>query len=123
MDDPVIKTQMEAKYPARSHPLPESVSKGQCVDNLRGLKDLLLGLEAGVSPGTGGMRPEYLTCLAEVLGAEPNLCVGWKMSPFLVVQGMGNSVHRATLQDHRHGQGQACRSHAMLGETVQKARH
>ena len=71
MDDPVIKTQMEAKYPARSHPLPESVSKGQCVDNLRGLKDLLLGLEAGVSPGTGGMRPEYLTCLAEVWGSEP----------------------------------------------------
>ena len=84
MDDPVIKTQMEAKYPARSHPLPESVSKGQCVDNLRGLKDLLLGLEAGVSPGTGGMsrygriahvgmRPEYLTCLAEVWGSEPSI--------------------------------------------------
>ena len=66
MEDPVVREQMESKYPARVHPLPQAVSKGQCVDNLRGLKDLLLTLEGGVSAGTGGMRPEYLTCLAEV---------------------------------------------------------
>ena len=71
MSDPHIRAQMEAKYPARVHPLPPAVSRGQCVDNLRGLRELLLGLEGGVSPGTGGMRPEYLTCLAEVWEAEP----------------------------------------------------
>ena len=53
MEDPVIREQMESKYPARVHPLPHAVTKGQCVDNLRGLKDLLLTLEGGVSAGTG----------------------------------------------------------------------
>jgi hypothetical protein len=51
MDDPVVREQMESKYPDRVHTLPESVTKGQCVDNLRGLKDLLLTLEGGVSAG------------------------------------------------------------------------
>ena len=70
MDDPSILQQMEQKYPRRGIPLPASVSRSQCVDNLRGLKDMLLGLQGGVSAGTGGMRPEYLTCLAEVWGEE-----------------------------------------------------
>ena len=43
---------LKAKYPTRSHPMPASVSKGQVVDNLAGLKDSLLSLEKGVSPGT-----------------------------------------------------------------------
>ena len=34
------------------------------------MKDLLLGLEGGVSAGKGGLRPEYLTCLAEVWSTE-----------------------------------------------------
>ena len=29
---------------------------------------MLLGLDGGVSPDTGGMRPEYLTFLAEIWG-------------------------------------------------------
>ena len=70
MEDLEVFAQMEAKYPERGHPLPTSVSKGQCVDNLRGLRGVLLDLQAGISPGTGGMRPEYLTCLAEVWGEE-----------------------------------------------------
>ena len=70
MEDPAVLQQMEAKYPERGHPLPSAVSRGQCVDNLRGLRGVLLDLKAGVSPGTGGMRPEYLTCLAEVWGEE-----------------------------------------------------
>ena len=70
MDDPNILHQMEQKYPRRGIPLPASVSRSQCVDNLRGLRDMLLGLQGGVSAGTGGMRPEYLTCLAEVWGEE-----------------------------------------------------
>ena len=70
MEDPAVKAQMRAKYPDRVHPLPQSVTKGQCVDNLKGLRELLLTLEGGVSPGTGGMRPEFLTCLAEIWNQE-----------------------------------------------------
>ena len=70
MEDPAIRAQMESKYPDRVHPLPQSVTKGQCVDNLRGLRDLLVTLEGGVSSGTGGMRPEFLTCLAESWNQE-----------------------------------------------------
>ena len=40
------------------------------MDNLRGLREVLLGLQGGVSAGTGGLKPEYLTCLAEVWGDE-----------------------------------------------------
>ena len=40
------------------------------MDNLRGLREVLLGLQGGVSAGTGGLKPEYLTCLAEVWGYE-----------------------------------------------------
>ena len=61
---------MAAKYPDRGAPLPASVTRGQCVDSLHGLRDVLLGLEGGQSAGTGGLRPEYLTCLAEVWGEE-----------------------------------------------------
>ena len=68
MSDPDILQQMEEKYPDRGIPLPGSVSRGQCIDNLRGLSDVLLSLKGGVSPGTGGMRNEYLTCLAETWG-------------------------------------------------------
>ena len=63
---------LKAKYPTRSYPMPASVSKGQVVDNLAGLKDSLLSLEKGVSPGTGGCRPEYLTTLAEMWD-EPDM--------------------------------------------------
>ena len=70
MSDPDILQQMEQKYPDRGIPLPDSVSRGQCIDNLRGLSDVLLGLQGGVSPGTGGMRNEYLTCLAETWGEQ-----------------------------------------------------
>ena len=44
MSDPDILQQMEQKYPDRGIPLPASVSRGQCIDNLRGLSDVLLGL-------------------------------------------------------------------------------
>ena len=40
---------------------------GQPVDNVAGLKDALLNIGTGTSPGTGGMRPEFLTTLAEVM--------------------------------------------------------
>ena len=70
MEDQAVKNQMAAKYPERGIPLPASVPRGQCVDSLYGIKDVLIGLEGGMSPGTGGLRPEYLTCLAEVWSQE-----------------------------------------------------
>ena len=43
---------------------------GQCVDNLDGVRETILDLEPGVSPGTSGMKNEYLISLAEVWSAE-----------------------------------------------------
>ena len=63
VDNPAAMAALRAKYPDRTHPMPASVTKGQVVDNLSGLRDSLLSLEKGVSPGTGGCRPEYLTSL------------------------------------------------------------
>ena len=58
---------LESKYPSRGQPLPDKVTRGQCVDNLAGLRESLLALEPGISPGTGGMKSEYLTLLAQRL--------------------------------------------------------
>ena len=68
--NPDVLAQLQAKYPARRQPLPERVSRGQCVDSLRGLRNSLMKLEHGVSPGTGGLRAEYLTVLAELMEEE-----------------------------------------------------
>ena len=40
------------------------------MDSVSGLKDALLALGTGTLPGTGGMRGEFLTCLAEVWDEE-----------------------------------------------------
>ena len=66
IEDTTILVQMRKKYPDRGRPLPPSVTTGQCMYNLAGLRDVLLSIKGGVSPGTGGMRNEYLTCLAEI---------------------------------------------------------
>ena len=50
--------------------MPASVTKSQPEENLRGLRDRLLELEAGKSPGAGGLRSEYLTVLAEMMNGE-----------------------------------------------------
>ena len=70
MKDPAVREQMADKYPDRGAPISNTVTRGQCVDSLHGLKDILLDLEGGMSTGTGGLRPEYLTCLAETWGEE-----------------------------------------------------
>ena len=66
MDDPTVMAALRSIYVARGKELPESVIMGQPIDSLGGLKETLLKLPTGVSPGTGGLRGEYLTCLAEV---------------------------------------------------------
>ena len=60
MLDPVVMQQVNAKYPKTGRPLPASVTRGKPAENLKGLRDSLLGLETGKSPGTGGLRSEYL---------------------------------------------------------------
>ena len=70
LESPATMATLRAKYPARARPLPASVTKGQCVDNLGGLKEAMLGLERGVSSGPGGLRNEHLVTLAEGWGEE-----------------------------------------------------
>ena len=64
--DPAVMAGLRSKYISRGRELPATVTMGQPVDNVAGLKEALLGLDTGTSPGTGGMRGEFLTCLAEV---------------------------------------------------------
>ena len=61
---------LRSKYTRRTEEIPAYVPKGQAVDDLRGLRESLLGLEPGKAPGAGGMRPEFLICLAEVFNNE-----------------------------------------------------
>ena len=63
--DPAIQAQLSEKFPPRSHRLPASVSKCQPIDSFRDLRQSLLSLQAGVSPGSGGLRNEYLVALGE----------------------------------------------------------
>ena len=70
MADPRVMAQVKAKYPARGRALPARVTKGKPVENLKGLRDSLLKLEGGKSPGTGGLRAEFLIVLAEKMDEE-----------------------------------------------------
>ena len=65
-EDPDVMAALRAKYVERGKDLPDTVTIGQPVDSLGGLKEALLSLPTGVSPGTGGLRGEFLTSLAEV---------------------------------------------------------
>ena len=69
-EDPAVLAMLRAKYPARGRPLPERVVRGQCIDNLAGLRESILQLEPGISPGTGGMKAEFLIVLAQRLDDE-----------------------------------------------------
>ena len=64
--DPTVMAGLRSKYVARGREMPATVTLGQPVDRVAGLKDTLLNIGTGTSPGTGGMRGEFLTCLAEV---------------------------------------------------------
>ena len=70
IEDPEVMAALKAKYIPRGQDLPEYVSLGQPIDNLGGLKETLAHLPTGVSPGSGGLRSEYLSCLAEVWDEE-----------------------------------------------------
>ena len=68
--DQNVRDQLSAKYPVRAKELPDTVRKESPVPNMAGLRETLAGLEKGVSPGTGGLRPEFLTTLAEVMNDD-----------------------------------------------------
>ena len=65
--DPVIMSQVRNKYPERGRSLPETVCWRKPIDNLKGVREALLNLERGKSPGTGGLRAEFLIILAEMM--------------------------------------------------------
>ena len=64
-NDPAIQAQLRDKFPPRSHPLPDTVSKCQPIDSFSNLSESLLSLQPGVSPGSGGLQNEYLLALEE----------------------------------------------------------
>ena len=66
MDDPVVRAALQSKYKPREKDLPATVTKGECLQALGGLRESLLELATGVSPGFGGLRNEHLRCFAEV---------------------------------------------------------
>ena len=70
MEDERVRAQLATKYPARGRAMPDTVRKDSPVSNLAGLRDSLQKLEKGVSPGSGGLRPEFLKTLAEVMNDQ-----------------------------------------------------
>ena len=65
--DPAVKEQLQRKFLPRHQALPDTVLQLSPIDSFLGLKESLLSLEPGKSPGSGGMRPEYLIALGERL--------------------------------------------------------
>ena len=55
MEDPQVRAALQTKYRQRMKDLPRSVTKGECVQSLGGLRESLLELQTGVSPGFGGV--------------------------------------------------------------------
>ena len=76
LDDPIAKAALVSKYPPRGQAMPPSVTKGQCVDTMKTLRDSFLSLKGGVAPDTGQLRPEFLVTLAEVWEEG---CSSWDM--------------------------------------------
>ena len=69
IEDPDVLAQLKEKFPARQDVLPASVPLHTPIDSFAGLRESLLSQDAnrGSSPGSGGMRPEYLVALGERL--------------------------------------------------------
>ena len=63
--DPLVRAAVLAKYPARSHHMPDTVLAGTCMETLSCLKQILSNLQPGVSGGFGGLRNEHLRAAAQ----------------------------------------------------------
>ena len=59
--------QMRDKFPPQWRILPPSVSQSTAIDSFPLLRQKLLALQPGTSPGCGGCRPEFLIALGERL--------------------------------------------------------
>ena len=70
IEDPSIRTQIEKKFPPKTHDLPAFVSKTTPIERFKDLRRSLLSLEPGKAPGCGGLRPEYLMVLGEAMDGE-----------------------------------------------------
>ena len=68
--DPQVKEQLRRKFPVREENMPASVPKVNPIESFSSLRESLLSLEPGKSPGSGGMRPEYLQVLGERMEDE-----------------------------------------------------
>ena len=68
INDPVIRQQLEAKYPERGRP--ESVVRGEALHSMSGLRDEMTSLVSGKAPGCGGLRPEYLLMIGRLMSQE-----------------------------------------------------
>ena len=70
VESPEFMNTLRVKFVERGRRFPDSVTKGQSVDHVSGLRESLLGLEKGSATGPGGMRPEFLIAIGEQLGEE-----------------------------------------------------
>merc|ERR1719318_311781 len=68
--DQGVQQQVKRKFPAREVPLPDQVSRHKAIDSFRDLRGSLLSLDAGISPGSGGIKNEYLVALGERMEDE-----------------------------------------------------
>ena len=50
--------------------MPASVTRGECLESMPGLRESILSLLPGLSPGFGGLRNKHLWVLAEVWGGQ-----------------------------------------------------
>ena len=62
---PAVNEQLRKKFPVRPDLLPETVPLASPIESFTSLRESLLSLEPKKSPGSGGMRPEYLHVLGE----------------------------------------------------------
>ena len=70
IDQPLVMEAMRSKYPARGRDLPDRVYKAQPVESLAGMKEVLKSLPGGTAYGTSGLRPEFISSIAELLSDE-----------------------------------------------------
>jgi len=73
LKDPQSKAALQSKYPDRGRDMPVQLTKGLAVESMISLREAFLALKGGVAPGTGQLRPEFLTTLAEVWEVGTNV--------------------------------------------------
>ena len=84
LDNQVAKNALKSKYPPRGRQIPHEIKKGMPVDSMKAIKYAFKNQKQGVSPGTGGLRPEFLVCLAEIWEDEAE--DKWELVNFFCMQ-------------------------------------